>query len=239
MVGNFTGQLSNGGELVRLEDAYGNLADEVHYMPSGDWPELADGDGASMELRHPGMDNSISTAWSDSDESAKSTMKHYSVSGRYLQNNSRGGTDDYRELHFHLVGDAYVILENIQVRKNGTGTNFVTNGTSHATNGSSASGWLCQGTHWSSFVQSGQLHLICDGHGDQKANRAEIDITGIADNDQLTIEFDARWIYGRPRMIAQTWDHSVGKPFLIEVPNNLGTPGAANSQLRGLVRSRR
>ena len=231
MVGNFTGQLSNGGELVRLEDSFGNLADEVHYMPSGDWPELADGDGASMELRHPGMDNSISTAWSDSDESAKSTMKHYSVSGQYLQNNSRGGTDDYRELHFHLVGDAYVILDNIQVRKNGTGTNFVTNGTTHATNGSSASGWLAQGTHWSSFVQSGQLHLISDGHGDQKANRAEIDIIGIADNDQLTIEFDARWIYGRPRLISQTWDHSVGKPFLIEVPNNLGTPGAANSRL--------
>ncbi|MFT4547763.1 MAG: hypothetical protein ACI9MB_001710, partial [Verrucomicrobiales bacterium] len=231
MVGDFSGQLSNGGELVRIEDAFGNLADEVHYMPSGDWPELADGDGASMELRHPDMENHISTAWADSDESAKSTMQHYSVSGQYLQNNSRGGTDDYRELHFHLVGDAYVILENILVRKNGTGTNFVTNGTTHATNGSSASGWLAQGTHWASFVQSGQLHLICDGHGDQKANRAEIDITGIADNDQLTIEFDARWIYGRPRLIAQTWDHSVGKPFLLDVPNKLGTPGAANSQL--------
>ena len=231
MIGDYSGELSSGGELVRLEDSFGNLADEVHYMPAGDWPELADGDGASMELRHPDMDNRISTAWADSDESNTSTMQHYSVSGQYLQNNSRGGTSDYRELHLHLVGDAYVILENIQVRKNGTGTNFATNGTTHATDGSSASGWLCQGTHWASFVQSDQLHLICDGHGDQKANRAEIDITGIADNDQLTIEFDARWIYGKPRLIAQTWDHSVGTPFLLEVPNNLGTPGAANSTL--------
>ncbi len=231
MVGNFSGQLANGGELLRLEDASGNLADQVHYMPSGDWPGLADGDGSSMELRHPGMDNRISTAWADSDESQTSTMKHYSASGLYQQLNSRGDAEDYKELHLHLVGDAYVILENIQVRKNGTGTNFVTNGTAHATNGSSATGWLCQGTHWASFVQSGQLHLICDGHGDNKANRAEIDITGISGNDQLTIEFDARWIYGRPRLIAQTWDHSVGEPFLIEVPNDLGTPGAANSQL--------
>lgn len=231
MVGSYSGQLSNGGELLRLEDASGNLADEVHYMPSGDWPELADGDGSSMELRHPDMDNRISTAWADSDETTKSTMKRYSVSGQYLQNNSRGGIDDYRELHLHLVGDGYILLENIAVRKNGTGTNFVTNGTVHATNGSSATGWLCQGTHWASFVQNGQLHLISDGRGDQKANRAEIDITGIADNDNLTIEFDARWIHGRPRLIAQTWDRSVGKPFLIEVPNNLGTPGAPNSQL--------
>ncbi|MGC6464678.1 MAG: lamin tail domain-containing protein [Akkermansiaceae bacterium] len=231
MVGDYSGRLANGGELLRLEDAFGNFVDEVHYMPSGDWPELADGDGSSMELRHPDMDNGVSTAWADSDESTKSIMKNYSVSGQYLQNNSRGGIDDYRELHLHLVGDAYVILENIRVRKNGTGTNFVTNGTVHATDGSSATGWLCQGTHWASFVQSGQLHLICDGHGDNKANRAEIDITGIADNDQLTIDFDARWVHGRPRLIAQTWDHSVGKPFLIEVPNNLGTPGAANSRV--------
>ena len=231
LVGDFSGQLSNGGELVRIEDGFGNLADEVHYMPSGDWPELADGDGASMELRHPDMENSISTAWADSDESNKSTMKRYSVSGRYQQLRSRGGEDDYKELHFHLVGDAHVILDNIQVRENGTGPNFVTNGTTLATNGSSASGWLCQGTHWASFVESGQLNLISDGHGDQKINKAEIDITGITDNDQVTIEFDARWIYGKPRLIAQTWDHSVGKPFLIEVPNNLGTPGAANSML--------
>ena len=184
-----------------------------------------------MELRHPGMDNRVSTAWADSDESSKSSMKRYSVSGQYLQNNSRGGVDDYRELQLHLTGDAYIVLENVSVRKNGTGTNFVTNGTVHATDGSSATGWLCQGTHWASFVQSGQLHLISDGRGDQKANRAEIDITGISDNDQLTIEFDARWVHGRPRLIAQTWDRSVGKPFLIEVPNDLGTPGAANSQL--------
>ena len=43
-----------------------------------------------------------------------------------------GGATDYEELHLHLVGDAYVILENIMVRENGTGANFVTNGTVHA-----------------------------------------------------------------------------------------------------------
>ena len=48
-------------------------------------------------------------------------------------------------------------------------------------------------------------------------------------SSRITIEFDARWVYGRPRLIAQTWDHTVGRAFRIEVPNNLGTPGAANS----------
>ncbi|MDG2125650.1 MAG: lamin tail domain-containing protein, partial [Verrucomicrobiales bacterium] len=68
VIGNFKGQLRDSGERVRLEDSNGNLADQVDYLPSGDWPELADGDGSSMELRHPAMDNSSPSAWADSDE---------------------------------------------------------------------------------------------------------------------------------------------------------------------------
>ncbi|MFT4549118.1 MAG: hypothetical protein ACI9MB_003089, partial [Verrucomicrobiales bacterium] len=231
VIGDFTGQLSDSGELVRLEDEWGNLADQVDYMPSGDWPELADGDGSSMELRHPDMDNASPSAWRDSDESQKSAMQTFIFTGTYQQLRSRGSADDYKELHFHLVGDAYVVLENISLRENGAGSNLLQNVTQHATNGSSASGWLCQGTHWASFVQGGKLHLISDGHGDNKANRAEIDCTGIQSGRNYELRFDARWISGRPRLIGQTWDHSVGKPFLIPIPNNLGTPGSANSRL--------
>ena len=57
VIGNFSGQLRDSGELLRIEDASGNLVDEVYYYPSGDWPEKADGDGSSMELKHPDMDN--------------------------------------------------------------------------------------------------------------------------------------------------------------------------------------
>ena len=66
----------------------------------------------------------------------------------------------------------------------------------HATDGSSATGWLCQGTHWSSYVQAGQLHLISDGHGDNKCNRAEIDATGMVQNQSYTVNFEARWVAG-------------------------------------------
>lgn len=231
LIGDFSGQLGDSGELVRLEDEWGNLVDQVDYLPSGDWPELADGDGSSMELKHPEMDNDAAASWADSDESRKSRMQTFTHSGTYRQNNSRGSTSDYKEFHMHLVGDAHLLLENISLRQNGTGSNQLQNVTSHATNGSSSSGWLCQGTHWASYVRSGQLNLISDGHGDNKANRAEIDCTGISDNATYTIQFDARWISGRPRLITQTWDHSIGKAWLIPVPNNLGTPGAQNSIL--------
>jgi hypothetical protein len=231
VVGDYTGTLSNGGELLRLADARGNLVDKVDYRPSGDWPELADGDGSSMELKHPSMDNDSPSAWADSDESQKSTMQTFTYSGNYLQLNSRGDVNEYREFHFHLTGDAYVILENISLKQNGTGANQLQNVTQETTNGNSATGWLIQGNHYASFVDNGQLHLICDGHGDNKANRAEIDCTGLVQNQNYEISFDARWVYGKPRLIAQTWDHTVGSTFLIPVPNNLGTPGTANSRL--------
>ena len=38
VLGNYNGELSNPGELLRLEDAHGNLADEVEYSNHGNWP---------------------------------------------------------------------------------------------------------------------------------------------------------------------------------------------------------
>ena len=231
VVGNWSGGLNNKGDLIRLIDNFGNLADEVDYEVGGDWPELAAGLGSSLELVNPNLDNSRASAWRNSDESNRTTFEPFSVSGTYLQSDSQGGVTDYKELHLHLVGDSHVALRNFTMKQNGTGPNILTNTTLHSTNGSSASGWLCQGTHWSSFVDGpGELHLIADGHGDNRANRAEIDATGLTQSLNYTLQFEARWISGRPRLIAQTWDHSIGGSFLLSVPNNLGTAGAVNSR---------
>lgn len=226
VAGEFEGQLSDSGELLRLEDAQGNLADEIHYMPEGDWPHLADGDGSSMELKHPDMDNSLASAWADSDESEKGPVQHFTITGEYVRTAATG--ED--ELHFHLVGDAYAILENITVRKNGEPANLIENVDKESLSTRSADGWVSQGTHWASFVRDGQLHLISDGHGDNKSNRTEIDLERIAFGDEVTIEFDGRWVHGKPRLICQTFNHAVGLPVLLPVPENLGTPGAANSR---------
>ena len=224
--GDFSGQLADSGELIRLEDAQGDLADEVHYMPGGDWPHLVDGDGSSMELKHPDMDNSIPTAWEDSNESGKAEVKHFKITGEYAR--TTASTSD-EELHFHLVGDAYCILENIRVTKNGSPTNLIENGDVESPSANSGLGWVSQGTHYASHLANGKLHLIADGHGDNKANRTEIDIAKVAVGDQLTIEFDGQWVNGKPRLIAQTFNHSVGQAVLLAVPDNLGTPGALNT----------
>ncbi len=236
VLGDWEGQLSNGGELIRLVDRWGNLVDEVDYKHNGDWPHLTDGDGSSMELRHYDMDNSVSSAWADSDESSKSTFQEFSYTDTFRQLRTSGSASDYKELHFHLVGDAHVILRNIEMLRNGGGGNIIPGVTNHnnrvsSPSNSSSNGWLIQGTHWASFFSGNEMHLISDGHGDNKCNRAEIDATAMDSNTSYTVNFEARWVHGKPRLIMQTWDHSIGNAFLIPVPNNLGTPGIPNSRL--------
>ncbi|YCM42314.1 lamin tail domain-containing protein [Verrucomicrobiaceae bacterium 227] len=230
-IGNWTGGLRDGGELLRIEDANGNLVDEVDYLPEGDWPNYADGDGSSMELRHPDMDNNVATAWADSDESEKSTMQTFTYTSEFERSTWLPLTSG-QELQVHLVGDAHVILENISVKRDNTGANLLKNPDVMSPNTASSSGWVTQGTHWASFMDAGKLNLIADGHGDNKANRGEVDfdINPIV-GESYTLSFDGRWVSGKSRLIVQTLDHGFGTSFLLPIPENLGTPGAPNSAL--------
>ena len=229
VVGNFSGQLRDSGELLRIEDNLGNLVDEVYYYPSGDWPEKADGDGSSMELKHPDMDNSSPVAWADSDESSRAQFQKFTYTDIFDRVTWSALTSG-QELHMHLVGDAHMEIKNISVKRNGSGANLVKNPNTMSPDSSSAKGWVCQGTHWASFVDNGTLNLVSDGHGDNKANRAEVDLNNLTFDDNYTLTFDARWVWGKSRLIVQTLDHGFGTSFHIPIPNNLGTPGSKNSQ---------
>lgn len=55
--------LSNGGELVRLYNASPELVDAVEYDDDDPWPTEPDGDGPSLELIDPALDNSLGTSW--------------------------------------------------------------------------------------------------------------------------------------------------------------------------------
>lgn len=230
--GPWSGSLGNRGDLLRLLDAVGNLADEVDYAVGGDWPTLAAAQGSSIELLHPAMDNSRPSAWRGSDESTKSGWETYTITGPWSQLSTIGSAADYKELHLHLVGDSHIALRNMHFSvSTAPGTNLLPgSGAVVSTNGSGAAGWLCQGTHGQSYAENGELHLVADGHGDNRPNRAEIDVTGLTQGRTYTLQFEARWISGKNRLIVQTWDHSFGGSLLIPIPNNLGTAGAPNSR---------
>src|SRR2546426_8271945 len=53
-VGDFEGQLDNGGERITLFDPRGEIVDSMRYGDQGDWPVAPDGLGRSLEKIAPG-----------------------------------------------------------------------------------------------------------------------------------------------------------------------------------------
>ncbi len=144
------------------------------------------------------MDNSLSSAWAASDESSKAQTRTYSHRAPYNELNPMGGPTDFKELHFFLASAGHVMIENVQLLKNGQPPNVLTNVTRAAMDGSSASGWLWQGNHWASFLtNNGRLHIISEGRGDNRVNRVEIDAPGLTKGDTYELKFDAKWVRAR------------------------------------------
>jgi hypothetical protein len=67
VVGEFEGTLSNRGETILLEDAHGRVIARVDYEDRGDWDQLADGDGYSLELLAGAEVQSAPSSWKASD----------------------------------------------------------------------------------------------------------------------------------------------------------------------------
>jgi hypothetical protein len=66
VVGPFSGGLNNTGEAILLLNDQGVIADSVKYVNGGLWPAAANGDGPSLELLDPALDNALPENWSAS-----------------------------------------------------------------------------------------------------------------------------------------------------------------------------
>ncbi len=64
------GALNNGGENIALRDNFNTQIDFVPYLDQLPWDTLADGDGPSLTLCDPSLDNSLGENWSASTEFA-------------------------------------------------------------------------------------------------------------------------------------------------------------------------
>lgn len=64
---NYTGDtgfgLAGGGELIRIYNAQGTLIDPVTYDDAAPWPTEPDGNGPTLELRRPSLDNALGENW--------------------------------------------------------------------------------------------------------------------------------------------------------------------------------
>jgi len=84
VIGNFSFGLSNTEDQVRLYDANNQLIDEVMYTSKDPWPLEPNGDGWTLELISPDLDNSEATNWSNihiNGSPGKSNQKTTSTNG--------------------------------------------------------------------------------------------------------------------------------------------------------------
>ena len=66
VIGDFEFGLSGGGELIRLFNNSGQLVDFVEYSDIEPWPTEPDGNGPTLELRSPNLDNALASSWAAS-----------------------------------------------------------------------------------------------------------------------------------------------------------------------------
>ena len=66
VIGPFDFGLSGGGDEVRIFDNNNALIDSINYDDDDPWPIEADGDGATLELINPILDNSLPASWTSS-----------------------------------------------------------------------------------------------------------------------------------------------------------------------------
>ncbi|MDO9578112.1 MAG: CotH kinase family protein [Candidatus Cloacimonadales bacterium] len=67
-MGNFNFGLSSSGEFIRLFDDTGVLIDSVYYGIEAPWPSQPNGNGPTLSLKNPGMDNSLAASWAASSQ---------------------------------------------------------------------------------------------------------------------------------------------------------------------------
>ncbi len=83
--------LANGGDVVRLFNSTKTLHDSVTYDDGGEWPGSPDGNGPSLELLHPGLDNALPTSWDPSKTAGGTPGKVNSVFTQNIQPTCKDG----------------------------------------------------------------------------------------------------------------------------------------------------
>ncbi len=87
-----SGGLNNSGELISLADSDGAVVDSVRFLDKDPWPTEADGNGPSLELKDPSLDNADAANWQICGANTGVIINGFEVKGTPGAQNSGGGT---------------------------------------------------------------------------------------------------------------------------------------------------
>ncbi len=237
--GPFSQNLSGSGERLRLRDANDNLADEVRYATDSPWPLFASGTGSSLELKNPAADNSLGSAWAESDETARGTWQN--VTYDFAGTNLESAPTFYAELVFGLLNDGEVLIDDVSLLQNPTGAPIQL-----IQNGSFTAGldkWRFPGNHRRSVVVDDPdapgnkvLKLVAGGSTDHMSNHAETTLksgstllSSLPTGSTYRLSFRARWWRGNNALNSRAYFNRGAVTTLLNRPTSGGTPGAQNS----------
>ncbi len=233
ILGDFSSSLGNAGARINLLDAAGNPADEVSYPATG----LADGGGSSLELRDPHSDNSLPSAWADSDETAKSSWQTF----RYrLPGSQKFGPTTWNEMRVGMldVGDCLIDELSVKANPDTAATEVIQNGNFETT--PAGAKWRFLGNHRSSSVieEPGNaanhvLRLSASGPAETNHNHAESTFVSnriLSATATHEVSFRARWLGGTNQLNLRGYYQKIARTVELPIPARLGTPGAVNSR---------
>ena len=240
IIGDYSGQLGNGGDLILLEDPNGNIADKVEYFDSGQWHPEADGGGSSLELRDPRSDNTLASSWAPSNENSRNTWQTYIYEGVAIDDGM--GFDTFHELQVGLLDAGEFLLDDVSIIENNS-TQFVQNADFENDNlGGSADKWRTVGTHGSHGKTmviadpddpSNQcLHVVATGPTENRHNKIE---TTFANNEQVVegktyrITFRAKWLSGSNQLNTKFYFNYLQETHILDSAEVWGTPGTINT----------
>lgn len=241
IVGNYQGKLSNAQENILLIDTNGNIADCVHYYDGGYWPKDADGYGASLELRHPGIDNTLPSAWRASREADRSHWQNYSYRGIAAPPPGSNNPTRWQEFIIGLLGPGEILIDDISVIRLPQGSRG--SRTEQLQNGSFEMGvtsWRPLGNHGQCRVipdpenpGNEVLHIIATGATGHMHNHVE---TTLKNGDKVMngrvyeMSFRAKWLSGSNQLHTRLYFNRLAKTTLLQRPEGGGTPGRRNSR---------
>jgi len=84
-IGPYSGALNSEGELLQLLDSSGAEQDRVDYGVGFPWPTRAKGEGSSMELINPNLDNDLGSSWRSSSQGFNGLPQTFVAAGSTWQ----------------------------------------------------------------------------------------------------------------------------------------------------------
>ncbi len=209
------------------------VIENVTYRNGGEWGNLTDGGGSSLERVDPRADPRLARSWAASDESQKSAWTTLEFTGTINQGFTSGnGTPN--EMHIGLMDGGECLIDSAEVSAEG-GANLVNNPSFEA----DTQDWRFMGTHDRSSLEADAsapdgarvLHLRASDrvHTGMNVIRGAMN-TALPTSGRGTVRVRARWLSGAPELLIRTRGNWLEASGSILTTRALGTPGLPNSR---------